>query len=56
MPTINQLVRNGRKPASTKSKVPALQQSPQNRGVGTRVHTATPQNPTTPLGRPPDHA
>ena len=49
MPTINQLVRKGRKPASTKSKVPALQQSPQKRGVCTRVYTTTPKKPNSAL-------
>jgi small subunit ribosomal protein S12 len=45
MPTINQLVRKGRSPVVSKSKVPALQQSPQKRGVCTRVYTTTPKKP-----------
>ena len=49
MPTINQLVRKGRKPVVTKSKVPALQQSPQKRGVCTRVYTTTPKKPNSAL-------
>jgi small subunit ribosomal protein S12 len=49
MPTINQLVRKGREPAVTKSKVPALQQSPQKRGVCTRVYTTTPKKPNSAL-------
>ena len=49
MPTINQLVRKGRKPPVSKSKVPALQQSPQKRGVCTRVYTTTPKKPNSAL-------
>ena len=49
MPTINQLVRKGREPTVTKSKVPALQQSPQKRGVCTRVYTTTPKKPNSAL-------
>ena len=49
MPTINQLVRKGRKPAVSKSKVPALQESPQKRGVCTRVYTTTPKKPNSAL-------
>src|SRR6266545_6644345 len=49
MPTISQLVRKGRAPAVTKSKVPALQQSPQKRGVCTRVYTTTPKKPNSAL-------
>ena len=49
MPTINQLVRKGRAPAVSKSKVPALQQSPQKRGVCTRVYTTTPKKPNSAL-------
>ena len=49
MPTINQLVRKGRKPAVSKSKVPALQNSPQKRGVCTRVYTTTPKKPNSAL-------
>ena len=49
MPTINQLVRKGREPAVSKSKVPALGQSPQKRGVCTRVYTTTPKKPNSAL-------
>ena len=42
MPTINQLVRQARQAPKTKSKVPAMQRSPQKRGVCTRVYTTTP--------------
>ena len=42
MPTINQLVRQPRQPQGARNKVPALQQSPQKRGVCTRVYTTTP--------------
>ncbi len=49
MPTINQLVRKGRKAPASKSKVPALQQSPQKRGVCTRVYTTTPKKPNSAL-------
>ena len=49
MPTINQLVRKGREPTVSKSKVPALQQSPQKRGVCTRVYTTTPKKPNSAL-------
>jgi len=49
MPTINQLVRAGRKPATVKSKVPALGKSPQKRGVCTRVYTTTPKKPNSAL-------
>ena len=49
MPTVNQLVRKGREPAVSKSKVPALQQSPQKRGVCTRVYTTTPKKPNSAL-------
>ena len=45
MPTINQLVRKGRQPPPEKSKVPALKNSPQRRGVCTRVYTSTPKKP-----------
>jgi len=38
MPTINQLVRKGRVPQKAKSKVPAMEQNPQKRGVCTRVY------------------
>ena len=49
MPTINQLVRNGRETALTKSKSPALATSPQRRGVCTRVYTTTPKKPNSAL-------
>ena len=49
MPTTNQLVRLGRKPIKKKSKVPALQQCPQKRGVCMRVYTATPKKPNSAL-------
>ncbi|MCB1220039.1 30S ribosomal protein S12, partial [bacterium] len=42
MPTINQLVRSGRKVIKKKSKSPALKACPQRRGVCTRVWTVTP--------------
>ncbi len=45
MPTINQLVRKGRKKQLKKNKVPALQGNPQKRGVCTRVYTTTPKKP-----------
>lgn len=49
MPTINQLVRNGREKVSWKSKSPALQSNPQKRGVCTRVYTTTPKKPNSAL-------
>ena len=49
MPTINQLVRKGREVLSPKAKTPALKQSPQKRGVCTRVYTATPKKPNSAL-------
>ena len=45
MPTIQQLVRNGRVSAVDKSKSPALAACPQRRGVCTRVYTTTPKKP-----------
>lgn len=45
MATINQLVRKPRKRKKTKSKVPALEASPQKRGVCMRVYTTTPRKP-----------
>ena len=45
MPTIQQLVRKGRKKLIFKSKAPALNSSPQRRGVCTRVYTTTPKKP-----------
>jgi small subunit ribosomal protein S12 len=49
MPTINQLVRQGREVEKTKSKSPAMQNSPQRRGVCTRVYTTTPKKPNSAL-------
>ena len=49
MPTINQLVRFGREAETTKSKSPAMQNSPQRRGVCTRVYTTTPKKPNSAL-------
>ena len=49
MPTINQLVRKGRKKQTKKNKVPALKACPQKRGVCTRVYTTTPKKPNSAL-------
>jgi small subunit ribosomal protein S12 len=49
MPTINQLVRKGRKNAVNKSATPALKSNPQKRGVCTRVYTTTPKKPNSAL-------
>ena len=49
MPTINQLVRKGRKKTVDKSKTPALKGNPQKRGVCTRVYTTTPKKPNSAL-------
>ena len=49
MPTINQLLRKPRVAEVTKSKVPALEQCPQKRGVCTRVYTTTPKKPNSAL-------
>ncbi len=49
MPTLNQLVRYGRKPPRHKSASPALQGCPQKRGVCTRVYTTTPKKPNSAL-------
>ena len=49
MPTINQLVRKGRQAVKYKTASPALQSSPQKRGVGTRVDTQTPKKPNSAL-------
>ena len=49
MPTINQLIRNGRKKARKKVKTPALQGCPQKRGVCVRVYTQTPKKPNSAL-------
>jgi small subunit ribosomal protein S12 len=49
MPTINQLVRKGREKMEKKSTAPALKNSPQKRGVCTRVYTTTPKKPNSAL-------
>jgi small subunit ribosomal protein S12 len=49
MPTINQLVRKGREKLKVKTKAPALQGSPQKRGVCVRVYTTTPKKPNSAL-------
>ena len=49
MPTISQLVRAGRKQIVSKTKSPALQDSPQKRGVCVRVFTQTPKKPNSAL-------
>ncbi len=49
LPTINQLIRKGRKKKKTKSKARALQSCPQRRGVCTRVYTSTPKKPNSAL-------
>ena len=49
MPTINQLVRKGRKVVKSKNKAPALEACPQRRGVCTRVYTTTPKKPNSAL-------
>ena len=49
MPTINQLIRKPRTSLRVKSKSPALQNSPQKRGVCTRVYTTTPKKPNSAL-------
>ncbi len=49
MPTIQQLVRQGRSTKFSKTKTPALQGSPQRRGVCTRVFTHTPKKPNSAL-------
>jgi small subunit ribosomal protein S12 len=49
LPTINQLVRSGRKRILFKSKAPALDGNPQKRGVCTRVYTTTPKKPNSAL-------
>ena len=45
MPTINQLIRQGRHEVARRDKAPALRGSPQKRGVCTRVYTTTPKKP-----------
>ena len=49
MPTINQLIRSGRRDSVEKSKSPALANCPQRRGVCTRVYTVTPKKPNSAL-------
>ncbi len=49
MPTISQLVREGRQQMRRKSKAPALQSCPQKRGVCIRVYTSTPKKPNSAL-------
>ena len=49
MSTVNQLIRAPRGEAAAKSKVPALGNSPQKRGVCTRVYTTTPKKPNSAL-------
>ncbi|MCK4593855.1 30S ribosomal protein S12 [bacterium] len=49
MPTVNQLVRKGRKAKKKKTKAPALDACPQRKGVCTRVWTVTPKKPNSAL-------
>ena len=49
MPTLNQLVRKGRKRVVSKTTAPALKACPQKRGVCTRVYTTTPKKPNSAL-------
>ena len=49
MPTLNQLVRQGRKRQISKTASPALKSAPQKRGVCTRVYTSTPKKPNSAL-------
>jgi small subunit ribosomal protein S12 len=49
MPTINQLITDGRKKVIQKTKSPALKSCPQRRGVCTRVYTTTPKKPNSAL-------
>ena len=49
MPTVNQLVRKGRKVVKHRTKSPALANSPQKRGVCVRVYTSTPKKPNSAL-------
>ena len=49
MPTINQLIRKGRKTQKSRSSAPALKKCPQKRGVCMRVYTATPKKPNSAL-------
>lgn len=49
MPTIQQLIRKGRKNKIRKTTAPAMQSCPQKRGVCTRVYTTTPKKPNSAL-------
>ena len=49
VPTLSQLVRNGRRPQKSKTGAPALKACPQKRGVCTRVYTTTPKKPNSAL-------
>jgi len=49
VPTINQLIRKGRKSKKSKTTAPALQNCPQKRGVCVRVYTTTPKKPNSAL-------
>ena len=49
MPTINQLIRKYRKKPRARNKSPALEKSPQKRGVCTKVYTTTPKKPNSAL-------
>jgi small subunit ribosomal protein S12 len=49
MPTINQLIRKGRKEVTVKTGAPALKANPQKRGICTRVYTTTPKKPNSAL-------
>ena len=49
MPTINQLIRQGRSRPTSRNKVPAMEACPQKRGVCTRVYTTTPKKPNSAL-------
>lgn len=49
MPTINQILKNGRTPKKVKKKSPALQRCPQRRGVCLQVKTKTPKKPNSAL-------
>ena len=49
MPTISQLVKQGRKPIKSRNKVPAMEACPQKRGVCTQVKTVTPKKPNSAL-------
>jgi small subunit ribosomal protein S12 len=49
MPTINQLIRHGRRSVAAKDKAPALKSNPLKRGVCTRVYTTTPKKPNSAL-------